>query len=93
MYAESVPATSNLVSTTLGGKVFVEKFYKDETRFPGRGREQSFLDISRDIEEWDPFYLTFYLFLKSYHPIPLRDSISRPIAPVSSMAGGDDNTM
>jgi hypothetical protein len=30
---------------------------------------------------------------KSYHPIPWRDSMSRPIAPpVSSVAGGDDTT-
>jgi hypothetical protein len=28
-------------------------------------------------------------FLISYHPIPWRDSISRPIAPVSSVAGGE----
>jgi hypothetical protein len=32
-----------------------------------------------------------YLFFK-YHPIPWRDSISLPVAPVSSMAGGDDTT-
>jgi hypothetical protein len=31
-------------------------------------------------------------FLKSYHPIPWRDSISRPIAPISSVAGGDDHS-
>jgi hypothetical protein len=31
--------------------------------------------------------LKFFLF-KSYHPTPWRDSISRPIAPVSSVAGG-----
>jgi hypothetical protein len=30
--------------------------------------------------------------LKSYHPRPRRDSISRPIAPVSSVAGRDDTT-
>jgi hypothetical protein len=29
---------------------------------------------------------------KLYHPIPRRDSISRPIAPVSSVAGGEDTT-
>jgi hypothetical protein len=29
-------------------------------------------------------------FFKSCHPIPRRDSISRPIAPASSVAGGDD---
>jgi hypothetical protein len=27
---------------------------------------------------------------QKYHPIPWRDSISRPIAPISSMAGSDD---
>jgi hypothetical protein len=31
-------------------------------------------------------------FLKSYRLIPCRDSIPRPIAPVSSVAGGDDIT-
>jgi hypothetical protein len=30
--------------------------------------------------------------LLNYHPIPWRDSISRPITPVSSVAGGDDPT-
>jgi hypothetical protein len=34
---------------------------------------------------------TFYCF-KNYHPILWRDSISRPIAPISSVAGGDDTT-
>jgi hypothetical protein len=36
----------------------------------------------------------FQMFLspKSYHPIPWRDSISRPIAPISTVAGGDDTT-
>jgi hypothetical protein len=29
----------------------------------------------------------------SYHPISWRDSISRPIAPVSLVVGGDDTTM
>jgi hypothetical protein len=29
-------------------------------------------------------------FLKGYHPIPWWDSISRPMAPVSSVVGGDD---
>jgi hypothetical protein len=28
----------------------------------------------------------------TYHPVPWRDSISRPIAPVSTVAGGDDIT-
>jgi hypothetical protein len=28
-------------------------------------------------------------YFLSYHPIPWRDSILRPIAPVSSVAGGD----
>jgi hypothetical protein len=28
----------------------------------------------------------------SYHPIPWRGSISRPIAPVSLVTGGDDTT-
>jgi hypothetical protein len=32
------------------------------------------------------------LFLTTCHPIPWRDSISRPIAPVYSVAGGDDTT-
>jgi hypothetical protein len=35
---------------------------------------------------------TKLVFLKSYHPIPRRDSTSRPIAPVSSVAGGDNTT-
>jgi hypothetical protein len=30
--------------------------------------------------------------LKNYQPIPWRDSISRPIAPVSSVECGDDTT-
>jgi hypothetical protein len=34
----------------------------------------------------------YHFFLKSDHPIPWRDSISRPIAPVSSVAGRDDTT-
>jgi hypothetical protein len=29
---------------------------------------------------------------KNYHPIPWRDSISRPITTVSMVAGGDDTT-
>jgi hypothetical protein len=33
-----------------------------------------------------------FLSLKSYHPIHGRDSIPRPIAPISSAAGGDDTT-
>jgi hypothetical protein len=32
-------------------------------------------------------------FLQRYHPIPRRDSISRPKATISSLAGGDDTTM
>jgi hypothetical protein len=37
------------------------------------------------------FNVTMVIFIqiKSYHPILRRDSISRPIAPVSSVAGGD----
>jgi hypothetical protein len=31
-------------------------------------------------------------FLINYRPIPWRDSISPPIAPVSLMVGGDDST-
>jgi hypothetical protein len=34
----------------------------------------------------------YFLFKRYSHPIPWRDSISRPIAPVSSVAGGDDTT-
>jgi hypothetical protein len=35
-----------------------------------------------------------FLFLfKTYHPITWRDSISQPIAPVSSVAGGANTTM
>jgi hypothetical protein len=34
----------------------------------------------------------FDQFSKSYQPIPRRDSISRPIAPASSVPGGDDTT-
>jgi hypothetical protein len=37
-------------------------------------------------------YVGKYLKNYSYHPILWRDSILRPIAPVSSMAGGDDTT-
>jgi hypothetical protein len=33
-----------------------------------------------------------YGFNKNYHPIPWRDSISRPIAPISGAAGGDVTT-
>jgi hypothetical protein len=36
------------------------------------------------------FHSFFNTFILNYHPIPRRDSISRPIAPVSSVAGGDD---
>jgi hypothetical protein len=36
--------------------------------------------------------ICFFIFYKSNHPIPLRDSTSRPIAPVSSVVGGDDTT-
>jgi hypothetical protein len=32
---------------------------------------------------------TYYSNLYYYHPIPRRDSFSRPIAPVSFVAGGD----
>jgi hypothetical protein len=31
-----------------------------------------------------------FVYLSNYPPIPWRDSISRPITPVSSVAGGDD---
>jgi hypothetical protein len=34
----------------------------------------------------------FFLFLKSDHPIPWRDSILPPTAPVSTVAGGDDSS-
>jgi hypothetical protein len=34
-----------------------------------------------------------HFFLKSYHPIPWRDSILPPIATVSSVAGRDDTTL
>jgi hypothetical protein len=33
-----------------------------------------------------------FFIQKSYHPIPCRDSISRPVARVSSVAGWDDTT-
>jgi hypothetical protein len=33
-----------------------------------------------------------FFFLKSYHPVPRRDSISRPIALVASVSGGNDTT-
>jgi hypothetical protein len=40
---------------------------------------------------WFQFFSSFFLLLfKNYDPIPWWDSISRPIAPVSSVAGGDD---
>jgi hypothetical protein len=32
----------------------------------------------------------FSLSFLNYHPIPQRDSISQPIAPISLVAGGDD---
>jgi hypothetical protein len=34
-----------------------------------------------------------FLILKGYHPLPWRDSISRPIAPVYLVADGDDITI
>jgi hypothetical protein len=34
-----------------------------------------------------------YKNINNYHLIPWRDSISGPIAPVSTVAGGDDVTM
>jgi hypothetical protein len=36
-------------------------------------------------------FLLLYLFVKSFHPTPWRDSISRPIAPITSVAGGETN--
>jgi hypothetical protein len=33
-----------------------------------------------------------HIIIKSYRPIPRRDSISRPIAPVTSEEGGDDTS-
>jgi hypothetical protein len=42
-------------------------------------------------QSWSWGYVDIVFFpLKSYHPMPWRDSISRHIAPVSSVAGGDD---
>jgi hypothetical protein len=35
-------------------------------------------------------YVDIFNIFQNYHPVPWRDSISRPIAPVSSVAGGDD---
>jgi hypothetical protein len=40
-------------------------------------------------------FLSFWLssnIYQSYHPIPWPDSISRPIAPISLVAGGDVTT-
>jgi hypothetical protein len=31
-------------------------------------------------------------FNKSYHPMPWRNSISGPVAPISPVAGGDNTT-
>jgi hypothetical protein len=41
----------------------------------------------QEIFAQNPFY-----YLQSYHSIPWRDSISRPIATVSSVAGVDETT-
>jgi hypothetical protein len=38
------------------------------------------------------FIKKYFFVFKSYHPIPWRDSISRPIDPVTSVAGGGDMT-
>jgi hypothetical protein len=37
-------------------------------------------------------YFFLLKYIKGYHLIYRRDSISRPIAPVSSVVGGDDTT-
>jgi hypothetical protein len=34
----------------------------------------------------------FFLYKNNYHPIPWRDSISRYLVPISSLAGEDEDT-
>jgi hypothetical protein len=54
---------------------------------PGNGD-----NVSRKFCEMDAFFYSKRkksLDFLNYHPIPWRDSISRLIAPVSSVAGGD----
>jgi hypothetical protein len=36
------------------------------------------------------FTKSYFFKFKNYHPLPWRDSISRSISPISSVAGGDD---
>jgi hypothetical protein len=43
------------------------------------------------MKKYFSFLCRVFFFPKNYHPIPLRDSISLPLAPISSMAGGDVN--
>jgi hypothetical protein len=44
---------------------------------------------ANDFTECNSCNKRFLFFKKSDHPIPWRNSISRPIASVSSVAGGD----
>jgi hypothetical protein len=51
--------------------------------------------VGKNAREICCIYLYYYVllfYLLNYNPIPWRDSISRPIAPVSSVAYGDDTT-
>jgi hypothetical protein len=53
----------------------------------------SALSFSRTDKAFQEKISEIYDFIfKKYHPIPWRDSISRPIAPISSVAGGDVTT-
>jgi hypothetical protein len=62
-----------------------------KNRFPRNSAENSVeSDFPREkmYEKSAPGQLKIF-FYTSYHPIPWRDSISRPIAPISWVAGGD----
>jgi hypothetical protein len=64
---------------------------------------QGVADPPKNINALRPVYETQHSFVlscdkqwfvyKSYHTVPPRDSISQPIAPISSMAGGADTTL
>jgi hypothetical protein len=45
-----------------------------------------------NISEFMQYILTLKKYFKSCHPTPWRDLMSRPIAPVSLVAGGDYTT-
>jgi hypothetical protein len=47
--------------------------------------------FKKNVRLWGQHKILIF-FKKSYHPKPRRDSISRPIAPISLVAGGGDTT-